>query len=187
MNRFRFCSLFVFVALSPLLHAKTVLPDGCGGDSVHFDVKAVNDHSQPLTPDAGKALLVFVEENTDSGTDATIRFGVDGEWAGATHGSQYFLVQLTPGEHKICAAMQHKLGMGSPEHFVGFETLNAEAGKVYYYGAVVGLELTGVRGGYGGFGVQGTRKVTVQYSFMKEEEGEYRVKAGKLAKATPEP
>lgn len=184
MNRSRVYGVLLCLALAPLVHAKTVLPDSCGDDKVHFDVKATNDHSQPLTPEAGKALLVFVEENTQWGTNATIRFGVDGAWVGATHGSQYFLVPLTPGEHHVCASMQYKLGMGSPEHFVGFETLNAEAGKVYYYGALVGVQMTGVYGN--GNSVGSSNKVTVQYRFLKDEEGQYRVKAGKLASAKPE-
>jgi hypothetical protein len=185
MSKSRLCAALLCLALAPLVHAKTVLPDSCGDDKVQFDVKGVDDHSQPLTPEAGKALLVFVEENTEWDTLATIRLGVDGTWVGATHGSQYFLVQLTPGEHHLCASMQHKLGMGSPEHYVGMETLNAEAGKVYYYGAVVGMKVAGVYGGSGGT-VNSSKKVTVQYSLMTEDEGKYRVKAGKLAISNPQ-
>ena len=185
----KLCGLLLCLLVTPLAYAsKTVLPDACGNNDVKFDVKAIDDHTQPLTPDDGKALLVFVEENTALGTDATIRYGLDGKWAGATHGSQYFLVQVAPGEHHICASMQAKFGMGSPEHYVGTASVTAEAGKVYYYGAVVGVQATGsgtafVNGSMAT--VQQNKKVAVQYSLMSEDDGKYRVKAGKLAQATP--
>jgi hypothetical protein len=204
MNRIKICAWFVCLALAPLAHArKTVLPDACGDPKVEFQVKAVDDHSQPLTPDAGKALLVFVEENKDWGSNVTIRYGLDGVWVGATHGSQYFLVPLTLGEHHLCASMQGKLGMGSPEHYVGTESLTAEAGKVYFYGAVVAIVGSGGSAGStvvvpapagsmgaptivntGGGG--GNRMITVSYGFLKEDDGKYRVKAGKMAVAKPE-
>jgi len=183
MNRMKTYAWLVCLALAPLAHAKkAVLPDACGDNKVQFEVKAVDDHAQPLTPDAGKSLLVFVEENKVFGANATIRLGVDGAWVGATHGAQYFLVQLAPGEHHLCASMQNKIfGMGNQEHYVGVETINAEAGKVYYYGAVVGSEVTGVSGN--STSVNSTNTLTVQYSLLSEDEGKYRVKAGKLAQA----
>jgi len=137
MNRMKTCAWFVCLAFAPLAHAKkTVLPDACGDDAVQFKVEAVDDHSKELKPEEGKALLVIVEEGVSKHFDLTTRYGIDGAWVGATHTNTYFLVQLTPGEHHLCAAPQKHLGFSDKDRelLIAMNPFTVEAGKVYYFG-----------------------------------------------------
>jgi hypothetical protein len=106
---------------------------GCGNPNAKFDVKTGS--GQPSAqPDAGKALVYFIEDDSNfrSTPKPTTRMGVDGEWVGATHGSSFFYVSVSPGVHHLCASWQKKVVLGKGEmtsatHFA------AEAGGVYYF------------------------------------------------------
>lgn len=184
------------LALAPIAGAKTVLPDACGDDKVQFEVRGVDDHSQPLTPDAGKALVVFTEEGLSNHVDFTTRYGIDGTWAGATHGNSYFLVQVTPGQHHLCAAPQGHFGItgGQREHLIGATSFTAEAGKVYFFGSKESStgtpgQTTYVPPAAGSTGpgqyasTSGSQSIHIDYYFLSDDEGRFRVKAGKLAVA----
>jgi hypothetical protein len=91
-----------------------------------------------------------------------VRFGLDGAWAGATKATAheadgtkfaYFVVSVKPGPHSVCADWQYVATAPSalvrqgtvwgpdghvmePEEVranAGVDSLNAEAGKVYFY------------------------------------------------------
>ena len=196
MNRIKLYAWIVCLALTPLARGKTVLPDACGDDKVQFEVKGVSDHSQALTPDAGKALIVFTEEALSNHSDLTTRYGIDGAWVGATHGNSYFLVQLAPGEHHLCAAPQGHFGItgGQREHLIGVTSFTAEAGRVYFLGGKESS--TGSPGqtmyvppaagsnGPGSYAHSpGNQSIHIDYYFLSDDEGRFRVKAGKLAVA----
>jgi hypothetical protein len=84
---------------------------GCGPASVKFDVNA-DAHAHPMSqPEAGKALVYFIEDDTNflSTPKPTTRLGIDGSWVGANHGNSYFYLSLEPGEHHLCASWQSKV------------------------------------------------------------------------------
>jgi len=120
--------LCTLVAVVPQLRAKTILPDACGDDKVSFDVKTVKDQPPPAPPAKGKAQIIFVEtmdkEGLIMGGNPTIRFGLDGAWAGANDGNSYFVVEVDPGVHHVCSDWGKKTGEDS---------FTAVAGNVYYW------------------------------------------------------
>jgi hypothetical protein len=105
----------------------------CGPQDIRFDVKTEKGQ-HPAQPDPGKALVYFIEDDSDFGSfpKPTTRMGVDGEWAGATHGNSYFYVSVNPGVHHLCANWQSSVLLGK-----GIKTaaahFTAEAGGVYYF------------------------------------------------------
>jgi hypothetical protein len=166
--------LIVCASLIPAVQvsAKTVLPDACGDDSVKFDVAAKKSPGAPEQPAAGKALIVFAEnENQPLGPfmHATIRFGLDGAWAGANNSNSYFTVAVDPGVHHMCASWQSVLHMLSKS--VDMASFTAEPGKVYYFAANV--KVTPV----------GDSQATYDFNLsqMDDDAGKYRLKAWKLA------
>jgi|GEM_PF-535204 hypothetical protein len=166
--------------------AKTVLPDACGDDSVKFDVTALPNQPAPEPPPAGSAQIIFVEEQNMRASFhlVTVRYGVDGKWAGANYGDSYFVVNVTPGVHHLCVN-----GQGDKKA-VGMTSFTAEAGKVYYYQASTTVTTSG--GGmfdtHGAYGERDTGMVAhrsvnkfFQFTQLSEDEGRYRIKAWKLA------
>jgi len=188
--------LMIVVALASAAQvwAKAVLPDACGDDKVRFDVKTKKDQSAPAGPEAGKAQLVLIEIDghlTSGFGHATVRFGVDGAWAGANKGDSYFVLSVPPGEHHLCVNWE-----GNRE--IGVAAFTAEPGKVYYFAA----QLTTSGSGGGGIvappamapngtwsdgeRVSGTPQITTFYlRQLTEDDGKYRVKAGNLSTSTP--
>jgi len=148
--------------------AKTVLPDACGDDGIKFDVTTQKNEAVPAGPAQGKAQIVFVEDEPSRvvnpfGFD-TVRFGLDGAWAGANNGNSYFVLEISPGEHHLCATPQTK----SPElkKSVEVASFTAEPGKIYYFSAKLSMP---------------DRRPKFEFSKLTEDEGKYRVKAYKVA------
>lgn len=125
------CATLAFAA-----QARAILPDSCGQDAVRFDVTTQITQPAPTAPAAGKALLVFFEDqnsephNWVSRLD-TVRFAMDGAWVGANKGNSYFTLEVTPGIHHLCASWQGGI------HGFDVAPVNAEPGKVYYFAAEV--------------------------------------------------
>ncbi|HEX4001784.1 MAG TPA: DUF2846 domain-containing protein [Candidatus Acidoferrales bacterium] len=106
---------------------------GCGAPSVNFSVKTDKKQHPFAQADAGKALVYFVEDDSNfaASPKPTIRAGLDGNWVGATHGSSYFYFPVDPGEHDLCASWQGKF-LGSYRSVVHF---HAEPGELYFFRA----------------------------------------------------
>lgn len=68
------------------------------------------------------------------GPDRRLVFGIDGEWAGATHCNSYFYVTIDPGVHHLCASWQGFVGPG-PQRKEAALHFTAEAGSDYYFRA----------------------------------------------------
>lgn len=173
-------------AFSVCARAKTILPDACGDDGVKFDVKTEKNQPPPAPPAAGKAQIVFIE-NGSRGLNPTIRYGVDGVWAGANHGDSYFAITVDPGVHHLCVSVESHLKVLKKS--VDALSMTAEPGKVYYFAASIG-EVGG--GGYvaptmgpnglsGGGMVMGGGNLAFAFTQLNQDEGQYRVKAWKLA------
>jgi hypothetical protein len=112
------------------------LPPACGPEDVGFKVKLDNAQHTLAQPEAGKALVYFIQDDGPYGNHQhyTMRIGLDGAWAGAYKQNSYFAVSLGPGEHHICANVQSdrypdrlQWGLLSLVHF------SAEPGKVYFF------------------------------------------------------
>jgi len=113
---------------------------GCGPANIKFDVTTTKAQHPSPTPEAGKALVFFLQDDLkfQGGVRPTTRFGIDGSWAGATHANSYFYVAVDPGEHHLCANWQSVhfgMSFAVPKRDTAAAHLTAEAGKIYYFRA----------------------------------------------------
>jgi hypothetical protein len=173
------CGLLAFASQ---VQAKTILPDACGNDGVKFEVTALKDAPPPAPPPDGKAQIVFVENENQGlgfGMHATIRYGVDGTWAGANNGNTFFILNVDPGEHHLCVSWQSALK--TLKKSIDVASFTAEAGKVYYYAA--DIRITTIRGASGPGVTSGGGGANIDFDLapLNEDEGKYRVKAWKLS------
>jgi hypothetical protein len=152
----------------------TVLPDACGAD-IKFDVKTEKSAPTPAPPAEGKAQLFLIADFAGwTFSSYNIRFGMDGKWLGATKGTSYFAVSITPGEHHFCGSFQSSKKQAAD--MVGILSFTAEAGKSYY------LEYSFTASG----SPEGMVLITRPNFFLAtEDDGKYRVKAFPLATSTP--
>jgi hypothetical protein len=166
----------------------TTLPDACGDDKTQFDVKTQKNPPAPAPPAEGKAQIVFLEQvdATEMGgclgcnTFAT-RLGMDGSWVGAAKGGSYFSLDIAPGEHHLCA--NWKSIRATRGKNVGVMSLNADAGKVYYFQVTITDREGAVSGAPHG-AVSSVTTWVLDLSQLSEDEGKYRVKVSALATAT---
>lgn len=113
-------------------------PPSCGSQSATFDVKTEKRHLPPAAPTQGKAEIVFLEnENQMIGPFmyATVRFGVDGAWAGADKGTSYFSIDVAPGVHHLCASWQSDLHQLNKN--LDLTSFTAAPDTIYYFSAHV--------------------------------------------------
>lgn len=174
---------------------KTVLPDACGSDNVRFDVKTKKqaNPAPTIAPVDGKARVVFIE----SGPGSTTRFGVDGKWVGAANNNSYFILDLEPGMHHLCSAVQGDFS--APKDRIGISSFNAEGGKVYYLAYMITSSYRGSIGTF--FPSRSPASATTPSSptyvpgparvdsasgliFLDEDEGKFRVKSFKISVST---
>lgn len=178
-------SLCVWLALGVQARS-TTLPDACGDDKVQFNVKTEKNHPAPKPPDAGKAQVVFIdafEKDACQGCGTpTSRIGVDGAWVGAAKGDSYFAIDVTPGEHHLCADWQSMSGRFRASK-VALSSFSAEAGKVYYFEASFKSTPGAVYGMPNG-PVTSTPILSLDLKQLSDDEGRYRVKVSALATAT---
>jgi hypothetical protein len=109
---------------------------GCGPSDVQFTVK--NDKSaHPFAPAKDNSALVYVFGNQDIDNVALhiggviTRWGVDGEWVGATDRRSYISFAVAAGEHRLCTSRQSSLK--SVTDIAAALSFTAAAGKTYYF------------------------------------------------------
>jgi hypothetical protein len=163
-------SLFLFcLVLAPAAQSRAAtLPGSCGKDSVKFDVAAKKSKSKLPSPAAGKAQIILLEnENQMIGPfmHATVRFGMDGAWVGADNGNSYFVLEVTPGLHHLCASWQSAFHQFKKD--VDLTSFTAEPGKNYYFSANVT--------------VASKEEVLFDLSQLNDDKGQYRAELAKLA------
>jgi hypothetical protein len=111
------------------------LHDACGDDHAHFDVKTEKNPPQPAPLEAGKARVVFIGRIEAPGClgcqDFAPRIGVDGSWVGATKGNSYFVLDVAPGTHNVCA--DWKSVSAALRRNWGVVSFTAEAGQTYFF------------------------------------------------------
>jgi hypothetical protein len=91
----------------------------------------VRIHKESLSsipePSNGKAMVVVMRRGNLS--PMLYPVSVDGQWVGANAKYTYFFFEVGPGEHELCTGGAflngHRKSSGA--------TLNAEAGKTYYF------------------------------------------------------
>ena len=135
MAVFLFCIMFV---MGNQLRAAR-LHDACGDDQAHFDVKTEKDAPAPAALETGKARIVFIGRIDAPGClgcgDFAPRIGVDGTWVGATKGNSYFVLDVAPGMHNVCA--DWKSLSAAPRRNWGVASFTAEAGQTYFFEAKI--------------------------------------------------
>src|SRR5579862_2157911 len=101
----------VLLFVSPAFAQNPQIAPACGSDDVKYDVSTKKVATHAAQPPQGKALVYFIEDDNDFGSvpKPTTRFGLNGQWLGATHGNSYFSVTVDPGEHHVCANWQHSV------------------------------------------------------------------------------
>ena len=112
----------------------------CGPKDVKYDAKLDEFQHTLAPPEAGKALVYFIQDmgvvNCIGGC-MTTRIGVDGVWVGANQHNSYFSVDMEPGEHHVCASPQSRLLPKPSAKYAGIllalTHFTADAGKVYYF------------------------------------------------------
>jgi hypothetical protein len=123
----------------------TAVAPGCGPAKTEFEVTTGQDPHPSSRATDGKALVYFLQDDKEfaSRPRPTVRFGVDGAWAGATHSNSYFYVSVDPGEHHLCASWQGEFSLTPQRRDAAF-LFTAEAGHVYYFRADDSSRLPGV-------------------------------------------
>jgi hypothetical protein len=122
-------------------HALKTKPamDACGPSTARFAVTQNPIRAMPAHPAPGHALVYFLlHSHTDTDLLAprgpVVNVGLDGSWAGALQRSRSYLpVEVSPGRHTVC--FEHlSRSFGS---FVEVRSLDAQAGKTYYFHALM--------------------------------------------------
>jgi len=133
-------ALALFLALLPApvvaqdAATASAVASGCGAENTKFDVKTDRSQHPLVKPEPGKALVYFLQDDTyfQSVPRPTTRFGLDGNWVGATQANSYFYASINPGEHHLCAGWQSFVGFNvarksAAAHFT------TEAGHIYFF------------------------------------------------------
>ena len=126
--------LLLFLFASPAFAqsaAGVAVAPGCGTSDLSFSVETDKNQHPFAKPDAGKALVYFVEDDSNFNAvgKPTVRAGLDGAWVGATHGSSYFYFPVGPGEHHLCASWQGK----GQQAYSAATDFSAKAGETYFF------------------------------------------------------
>src|SRR5882762_1272192 len=128
--------LFAFATASFAQNAPTAAAaaPGCGAENTKFDVKTDRSQHPFVKPEPGKALVYFLQDDAyfQSVPRPTTRFGLDGNWVGATQANAYFYVSVDPGEHHLCADWQSFVGFNVAQKSAAAH-FTAEAGGVYFF------------------------------------------------------
>lgn len=111
---------------------------GCGPADAKLDVKTEAKARPNPVPDAGKAVIFFLQDDAKFGSRPrpTTRFGLDGAWVGATQANSYFFITVDPGEHHLCANWQNRVTLINQTRSTAAAHFTAEPGKVYYFRAL---------------------------------------------------
>ncbi len=121
-------------AVPPATGTATASDAGCGPEKESFEVKS-DDSKHPVSEaPAGMALVYFIQDDTDylHRPRPTTRWGLDGEWLGATQANAYFYMAVKPGPHQLCVMWQNAAIVtdGRKSSATAWE---ARAGETYYF------------------------------------------------------
>ncbi|MGB6429082.1 MAG: DUF2846 domain-containing protein [Candidatus Acidiferrales bacterium] len=143
--------ILLTIAAPAIAHAQATIPpptgpqvtatgpqsaSGCGSPKEEWDVTTDEKNHPTAAAETAKAHLYFIQDDAQyiPHPRPTTRFGVDGEWAGATHSNSYFFAAVDPGEHRVCVSRQGMNGAGGARRESSLD-FTAEAGTDYYFSA----------------------------------------------------
>jgi hypothetical protein len=178
--KLKLLALFLCLSFAATALAKSLeLPDSCGDPNTKFEVTTHKSTTPLPAPDAGKALIVFIDPNAGACLGCyTQRFAMDGQWVGATKKTTYFTLQVEPGQHHFCAT-------GVMRNTIAIRSFEVKAGETYF------LQARDI-----GFGpetqeefdsqVVPGKKNTFRFgmSLLDEEKGRYLIKSYEVAEFT---
>jgi hypothetical protein len=121
----------LFAASAFAQDPSAVATTACGPKDVTFNVKLDKSQDALTQPEAGRALIYFIQDTitTILVANPTTKLALDGAWVGANHGDSYFSVSVEPGEHHVCASSWYSRASQRVE----LAHLTAVAGNIYYY------------------------------------------------------
>ena len=163
-------------------HGGTNPSPACGDDAVKFKVSVQKGMLQIPPPSPGKAAVVLIENMNKHGVmgaAASTRFGIDGAWVGANKGNSYFVVEVDPGAHQVCANWQAESAIGNR---VGVIAINAVAGQTYYFEAAI-LEVAVNTGPPGAPGRVGTQE-NFNFVRLNQQQAQNRLQMSGLSNFT---
>ena len=167
-----FCLSFAATAIAKEIE----LPDSCGDPKTKFEVTTHKSTTPLPAPDAGKALIVFIQpiEIPCLGC-LTQRFAMDGQWVGATKKNSYFTLQVEPGQHHFCAT-------GTMRYTIAIRSFEVKAGATYFlqarlinFGPITEEEHDSQ------VVPAGKRAIPFGMSLLDEEKGRYLIKSFEVA------
>jgi hypothetical protein len=133
-------ALALFLALLPAsvvaqdAATASAVASGCGAENTKFDVTTERSKHPFVKPEPGKAIVYFLQDDSyfQSRPRPTTRFGLDGNWVGATQSNSYFYASVDPGEHHLCAGWQSFVGFNVAQKSAAAH-FTAQAGGVYFF------------------------------------------------------
>ena len=175
------CLTFAAAAMAK----ETELPDSCGDPNTKFDVTTQKSTAALPAPDAGKALIVFLEPNEEACLGCyTQRFAMDGQWVGATKKHSYFTLQVEPGQHRFCST-------GVMRNTIAIRSFEVKAGGTYFLQARWIPHGSSATSAYGGPMTEeehnsqvvpgGKSALLYGMTLLDEEKGRYLIKSYEVA------
>ena len=121
------------------LQATKAAQQACGRAGVAFDKKdGLEQHRALPVILPGKALVYLVQlEGTREGScigncSSVVRFGLDGQWKGATWGNSFVSAVVDPGDHHLCVNWDTRVK--KLQQVVTLKAMHAEPGRTYFFG-----------------------------------------------------
>ena len=125
--------LFLILAATPTVaqQGPRIAP-ACGLKTAAFTTQSSPASVPPPPTGETQAQVFFIQDNGPGGEHQhyTTLIGMDGNWVGGYKENAYFVMNVAPGEHHICANIQSQSSLGKT---VALAHFNAEPGKVYYF------------------------------------------------------
>lgn len=111
--------------------------EACGPYKTTFTVTLKPTHSMPAEPSPGHALVYFLfdpKAQVALQPAPVVNVGLDGSWSGALKHKSYLPVEIMPGKHVACFEhLSTAARYGYYGHFVQLRSIDALAGKTYYF------------------------------------------------------
>jgi hypothetical protein len=169
-----FCLSFAATAIAKEIE----LPDSCGDPKTKFEVTTHKSTTPLPAPDAGKALIVFIQPAralSCIGCSAQ-RYAMDGQWVGATQKDSYFTLQVEAGQHHFCST-------GPFPNEIAIRSFEVKAGTTYFLQARAIVAREPITEEEHDSQVIPAGKKTFPYgmSLLDEEKGRYLIKSYEVA------